>query len=428
MCLATQFQKFRLDPGIQASATLSGEQDLEMMVQTFRHKIVQCLVLSNYAKGGPYVLETLMLYVAVELFLCSDAQIEIYVLLGTIVQLAMHMGYHRDPMLFKNMSPFSAEMRKRIWATLVELDIGISAQMGLPRLIKPCQTDTPEPSNLRDTDFEKGTAEMPPSRPQSDLTPMLYRLAKARMIHTIGLIYDFVLDTRASTHTKVQVLEDSLQKAYMSIPECLKWHSMAHCIMDAPQGIMQKVSLEMMFHRARILLHRNYLHCMSGNVQFGDSQKACLDAALQLLEYQHVLQEETQPFCRLYQERWRVSSLVNHDFLLATSILCSLLQKSHERTREAVGVLMIERVRTALQRSYDIWLHSSSTSKEARKAARALRVVLDIRTACAHPQGPTDTPLSSLPHCDTSEFTQGKFCGIKQMKYAVISILTFISI
>lgn len=69
--------------------TPSTERDLQQMVETFREKIVQCLVCGDYAKGGPYVLETLMLYIAVELFLRSDAEIGIWILLGKFSRLSI---------------------------------------------------------------------------------------------------------------------------------------------------------------------------------------------------------------------------------------------------------------------------------------------------------------------------------------------------
>lgn len=399
MCLAAQFQKFRLDPGAQVQATLSTEQDLEKQVQIFRQKVVQCLILGDYAKGGPYVIETLMLYIAVELFSHSDAEIGIWILLGTMIQLAMHMGYHRDPKHFQSMSPFAGEMRKRVWATIVELDLGISTQMGLPRLIKQWQADTTEPSNLQDSDFYTAAMDIPPSRPENDLTPMLYRLVKARMIATTGAIWDFATDTRLYTYTDVMKMDAKLREMYISIPECLKWHSMAHCILDAPQIIVQKVFLEIMFHRARIVLHRRYLHSSPTNKKDGYSQQACLDAALQLLEYQHMLQEETQPFCQLYQERWRVSSLVNHDFLLATSILCSYLQQARGETHEGAESSMVKTVWASLIRSYEIWRHSSNSSKEAKRAVKALSVILGSRNAFgAGSDVETNTPLEqSLP-------------------------------
>jgi hypothetical protein len=405
MCLATQFQKFRLDPTFESSTMApSAERDLQRMVETFREKIVQCLIHGDYAKGGPYVLETLMLYIAVELFLRSDAEIGIWILLGispllsicceaeidygffpgTIVQLAMHMGYHRDPKHFK-ISPFAAEMRKRVWTTVVELDLGISTQMGLPRLIKHWQTDTGEPLNLYDNDFNQATTKMPCARLETELTPMLYRLVKARMVTVIGIIWDFSTDTsRPYTYAEIMKMDSMLHDTHSSIPLCLQWRSMAHCIMDSPQIIMQKVFLEIMFHRARIMLHQGYLHNSQIKSRPSHSQQECIDAALKLLEHQHVLQEETQPFCRLYQERWRVSSLVNHDFLLATSVLCSYLQQARSSQDEADDPSLVETIWSCLEKTYDIWHCSSSSSNEARKAAKALSVVLGTRnTSCS---------------------------------------------
>ncbi|RYC91575.1 hypothetical protein BFJ63_vAg5586 [Fusarium oxysporum f. sp. narcissi] len=377
MCLATQFEKFRLDPGVQSPAALSMERDLQKMADTYRLRIGQCLVLGNYTKGGPYVLETLMLYIAAEVFSSTDAEIDIWILTGNTVQIALHMGYHRDPKHFKGMSSFAAEMRRRVWATLVEMDLVLSAQMGLPRMIKQWQTDTQEPSNLQDSDFDKTTVEMPPSRPDTDLTPILYRLVKARLMTTVGYIWDFAADVRPYTYTEVERMDNKLDEARKSIPDCLRWHSFARCITDSPQNIMQKVVLETLFYRAKIVLHRKFMFGPPANS--ADSKRIVLESALKLLDYQHMLQEETQPFCQLYQERWRVSSLVNHDFLLATSILCFYLQNTkREGMQVSESAPMDETILVSLRKSYDIWLQSSNSSKEARKVVKALTVVLGV--------------------------------------------------
>ncbi|KAL4786576.1 fungal-specific transcription factor domain-containing protein [Aspergillus varians] len=379
MCLAAQFQRSKFDSGLQPM--VSTKRDPQTMVEVFRAKIVQCLILGKYHKGGPYVLETLMLYFTCEHFLCNDAEIGIWLLLGIIVQLAMHMGFHRNPEHFQNqeMSPFTGEMRRRVWATIMDLDLGISAQMGLPRLIKPWQADTEEPHNYLDTDFDRHTTKLPRSRPDTETTPMLYRLAKSRMMSTLGLILDLGSDTRQHTFTYSDVvkMDSKLHETHDSIPECLKWRSMAHCITDSSQIIMQKLFLDVLFHKAKIVLHRKFL--IRPQDQYEYSHKECLDAALQILEYQHILDEETQPFCQLYQERWRVSSLVNHDFLLAASVICSYLQQNSARRGEA-NTGLTERIYAVLKRSYDIWMRSSS-SREARKATRALAVVLRNRHA-----------------------------------------------
>ncbi|KAL4736086.1 hypothetical protein BDV11DRAFT_211527 [Aspergillus similis] len=344
MCLAAQFQQFKFDSGLQPMGSI--KRDPHMMVEVFRANIVQCLILGKYHMGGPYVVETLILYFTCEHFLCKDAEIGIWLLLGIIVQLAMHMGFHRNPKHFQDqgMSPFTGEMRRRVWATIMELDLGVSAQMGLPRLIKPWQADTEEPHNYLDN---------------------------------LGS------DTRQHTFTYSDVLkmDSKLNETHKSIPECLKWRSMAHCITDSPQIIMQKLFLDVLFHKAKIVLHRKFLSRPQD--QYDYSHRACLDAALQVLEYQHILDEETQPFCQLYQERWRVSSLVNHDFLIAASVLCSYLQRNSALHGEA-NIESTERIYGVLKRSYNIWMRSSS-SREARKATRALAVVLRNRHAIHSP-------------------------------------------
>ncbi|EGX95521.1 fungal specific transcription factor domain protein [Cordyceps militaris CM01] len=375
ICLATLFEQFQQGPQDQVPG-MPSKSELQDMVSNFRLRIVQCLILGDYTKGGVYVLETLLLYMAVELFLRKDAEIGIWILLGIIVQLSMHMGYHRDPKNLRGISPFDGEMRKRVWATVLEVQLGISMQMGLPRLIAQWQTNTTEPSNLQDNDFNKDTVSMPASRPETDLTPMVFRIVKARMMTAIGYIWDFAADTRACSHEETEHMEKNLQEARASIPECLQWQSMTDCIMDAPHVIMQKICLEIMFYRAKLVLHRKYLHLSQSNADYRQSQTACLSAALKLLAYQQMLEEETQPFCQLHHERWKVSSLVNHDFLLATSVLCLYLKQSAGDANAQAESPTAHDIRTALNQAYDIWLQSSDTSREAWKAAKALSIVL----------------------------------------------------
>ncbi|KAJ5956437.1 hypothetical protein N7501_010716 [Penicillium viridicatum] len=222
---------------------------------------------------------------------------------------------------------------------MLEVQLGISIQMGLPRLIVQWQTNTTEPSNLQDNDFNKDTINMPASRPETDLTPMVFRIVKARMMIAIGYIWDFAADIRACSREETERIEKHLRDARTSIPECLQWRSMEDYIMDSPHVIIQKICLEIMFYRAKLT--------------------ACLNAALKLLTYQQILEEETQPFCQLHHERWKVSSLVNHDFLLATSVLCLYLKQSAgDANAQAESPT------------------SSDTSREAWKAAKALSIVL----------------------------------------------------
>lgn len=357
------------------------------------------------------MLETLMLYFTNEYFLCKDADFGLWTLFGVIVQFAMRMGYHRDPKHFRGMPLLASEMRRRVWASIVQIDTSISIQMGLPRLIKPWQADTEEPRNLLDKDLDQNTTELPKERAATEITPMLYWILKGRLIAVLGSISDFTADTRPYTYADVMKLEGKLEDTRSSIPECLRWRSITQCVTESPLIIVQKMFLELTFYNAKIILHRKYLFLSP--IQSHDySVDVCVDSALRILEFQHMLDEETQPFGQLYQERWRATSIVNHVFLLATSILCFYLQRSqsHAKSRDPAEETRLEKIQGSLRRSQDIWLRSSGTSREAQKGARALGVMLkklDSADTSGAQKNPT-ADLPQLPDDNDSAWFQGE--------------------
>ena len=118
MTLSASYQLIKLnDPTIPNSpATI---RETQKQVQCFNEKTVQCLVLGRYTKCVPYTIETLTLYFGIEASKSEDAQVGVWVLLGMVIRLAMRMGYHRDASHFPRFSAFEAEMRRRVWATVV---------------------------------------------------------------------------------------------------------------------------------------------------------------------------------------------------------------------------------------------------------------------------------------------------------------------
>jgi hypothetical protein len=97
MCLSAQLQQASLAPSESYEPQFwSSTHDSASPVNVYRTKAIQCMLLGHYTKGGPYALETLILYFLIENFNLKDMEIGIWVLAGTIVQIAIHMSYHRD--------------------------------------------------------------------------------------------------------------------------------------------------------------------------------------------------------------------------------------------------------------------------------------------------------------------------------------------
>ena len=213
---------------------------------------------------------------------------------------------------------------------IVQLNVVTSSQIGLPRMIKNWQSDTAEPHNLLDDDFDEDTVSLPKSRPNTELTPMLYVIVKNRILSAFGMISDLVTSTQPSSYAEVMRLDQALHEARLAIPPGLQLQPMTDSITNASDVIMQRIYLALLFLKAQCILHRKYLILAHADSHYSYSHRSCVDAALQTLQHQSTLNQEMQPGGQLHQVRWKISSLVNHDFLLATTILCLDLDRALE--------------------------------------------------------------------------------------------------
>lgn len=418
MWLSSQLQQSFLGPSKASPATgqpqiVPQATEAQVTADRYKEQAIQCLILGHYTKGGRYVLETLILYFLVECFHIKDTpEIGIWVLVGNIVQIAIHMGYHRDAKHFPNISPFAGEMRRRVWAMIVQLDMSISTQLGLPRLVKESQTNTAEPRNLYDSDFDEHTAEIPTSRPETEVTPTLYVLAKLRLLSVGVKVADVATEPRLHTYDEVMSLDKQVNEARDALPSSLKWDGLALSLNVPSQMIIQRIWLEIIVLQLKIVLHRKFIEPSRLDQQYDQSRSICFSAAMKILELQRLVDEETQPDGLLYQNRWRVSSAFTNDFLLATSILCFCLKTHTEKRKEQLSnsedakleTVDMEKVRQLLTTSRDIWSRQCDSSREARKATAALHYVLGNAGVRFEPGTSEDITLTPFPPTNVSHF------------------------
>lgn len=93
-----------------------------------------------------------------------------WILAGTVLRLAINQGLHRDPVNFPKLSVFDAEMRRRIWATVLELNVQFAIDAAMPPLLALEDFDTRPPSNLDDDDFDQTTSSLPSEQPMDCCT------------------------------------------------------------------------------------------------------------------------------------------------------------------------------------------------------------------------------------------------------------------
>lgn len=312
-------------------------------------------------------------YAHIEFAIHPDANTDLWYLFGIIANMAMRMGYHRDGSKFKGITPLQAEMQRRIWSSLLMGNIIISGQVGMPRMISATQYDTAEPRNLTDADLDLvhtgRMTELPPPRPETEYTPILGVIAMRRIVEALGQISELRATVRPCTYEEVIRADSALQRAVDSIPPPMKMKPMAASITDSPHAIMWRLFIGHLFYKGQIMLHQPYMFTSARGDIHAYSQKTCLNASLSMLEIQGNLDEETRPGGLISMMRWRVSSIMNNQFLTATMILCSMLHRGVTLGRE-------EEIKSELRKTRTIWVRGSRNSREAQKAAEAVNFVL----------------------------------------------------
>ncbi|KAG4261803.1 hypothetical protein FPRO03_11271 [Fusarium proliferatum] len=97
-----------------------------------------------------------------------------------LTHMAVQMGLHREPRVRSpNMSPKEAEIRRRLWATMLELSLQVSVDQGLPAPIAPESYDCEVPSSIADEDLVLGVESPVPN--QSSVLTLLAKTQRLRL-------------------------------------------------------------------------------------------------------------------------------------------------------------------------------------------------------------------------------------------------------
>lgn len=261
---------------------------------------------------------------------------------------------------------------------ITQLDITTSKAVGLPRMIRDGDADTTEARNLFDEDLDKNMVELPPSRPETVTTPILYLNIKGRLLSALSQIGDQSSFAKTVSYAEVMRLDKLLRDTQAGIPTVLQMRPLSNSINVSTDVIMQRMYLAIIGHSAYCTLHRKYLIPARTDSRYKYSRQACIDSAIELLNYQLLLHEETKPGGHLCEDRWKISAILNHDFLLASTILCLDLDYGIETKNAESNEDQITResVKIALLGSYNIWLTKCDESLEAQKACEAIRIIM----------------------------------------------------
>ncbi len=327
-----------------------------------------CLALGEYFRPKRFSVESLLLFVQANCLTSLGMSPDSGLIFGLLVRLATRMGYHRDPHRFP-LSAFEREMRRRTWSLCMQLDLLISFQLGLPSNIQYPTWDTRPPKNLQDSDFDEDTKELPPARPDSEVTNILFYIAKHRLMTVFEKILRHNLTLGTKVSTAVDELDTEIKETYSAFPDILHARPMADSIVDPPSLVVTRLCVSFIYQKSLCVLHRPYVS--RGRVY---STQVCYDAAVNIVRDFNDMYKEFLPGGQLETERWFMSNITWHDYLFGVIALCVVLCVSSQ----GVAAPFVQSTDTLqlLQRAQDICMEQSVRSKDSGRVRRVVNATL----------------------------------------------------
>ncbi|MCJ1444200.1 MAG: hypothetical protein MMC23_004701 [Stictis urceolatum] len=371
-----------------ASVDSSGEK---RNADRYATAAAHCLAVGEYHKPQRFSVEALLLYAQSRCLTSVDLSPDVGILFGTLVRLATTMGYHRDPNGART-SIFEMEMRRRTWSLCVQLDMLVSFQLGLPSNIQFPTWDTKPPANLLDSDFDEDTTQLPPARPDSESTELLFYIAKHRLMATFEKIIRHTLSTIDRSEEELVAIEQELRNTYEALPRVFQPRLMVDSIVDSPSIVVARLCVGLIYRKSLCVLHRKYI--LRGR------QKSVLaghEIASELVRQFVDIYKEFEPMGQLYTERWVMTSLSWHDFLLGCTTLCLTICSSGRLTDELTSATLVDIIGSVqlLRKAKAVFEAYPHRSKDTRKVLRLVDAIVFKYGGHGH-SGLSDTHASLL--------------------------------
>ena len=335
-----------------------GDSAGQDMMEVYRTCTIHCLITGDYLRPSMYTMETLILLFGIEDGIGIDSNLDQWFLIGTIVRVALRMGLHRDPSHWPKIPAQQADVRRRLWMILYQMDFFTSTRVGLPRIIKDSQCDSKLPERAAEH-----TARFLNDR--------------HAIIKVAAEIYD-ATEAGSPSDTALTAFNGKIQRAMDSLPESLTRPPLELATSKSPGIILSRIFIDILQHKAIYLLHRRSFVSEFKGHENESSYKQCIDSALAILEHQKTISEETRPGGLLFSMRWKVENSLSHEFLQATMMMCFALSKFDE-TKTGLAITFAHKygeMRDALGHAKGIWEENARHSKEAQKAVRVIQAVL----------------------------------------------------
>lgn len=223
--------------------------------------------------------------------------------IGALVQMAHGAGLHRDAEQFASASPFEVVMRRRLWATVLELQLQYTIDQSSAAPIGAVFYDTKAPPNYNDADISVNMESLPLERPDGNYTdssvqrafyssfPLRLRIANILQDFTVPQDYNTAID-----------LSQDIRAAFTSISTFFdKLRPSENTLLTISP--FQRDFIGALLQRQILILHRPFVLQARHDPRFASSRKLCFEAALSVIQYAKDIRIENDTMndlCRMF--------------------------------------------------------------------------------------------------------------------------------
>ncbi|KAL6689758.1 hypothetical protein J3F84DRAFT_391368 [Trichoderma pleuroticola] len=280
-----------------------------------------------------------------------------YATAGYLMKLAIMIGLHMDSGNLAHISATETELRRRLWATIMEIEISNSLDRGLMPMFTLEMFDTLAPANLNDQDLEEGcssTAANLPSDCWFQITllqslPLRLEVCQVLTNRKCDLTYQKVLDLDTELNKALSHLHSTSEDIAPMIPSLLldRWRA-------------RTTILDLHIRRCLLAVHQAFVVYPKDQKMFHYPRIACLDSASVFLSAQDTLVHEELASSLLLSTHL-------HAFILTCFLLMQHALPESFASQGSLSYMCTSWIHTLLEKSRDASSKNISTYKRGLK-------------------------------------------------------------
>lgn len=204
---------------------------------------------------------------------------------GSLLRAAMYLGLHRDPdnLPKVSVSRYCAELRRRLWATVLEIVLQSCLDSGAPPLMVLADFDTRPPSNYDDDQFAEDDKLPPTPRPPGTFTQTTVQLALLRSFPVRLAIAQYINHFNSpATYQETLKWNAELTSACRALSATLQPAYDPAGILPKRLSLFQLRLAEHMVHRFFLALNHPWLLSAHSNPAYYFARKMCVETSLKL--------------------------------------------------------------------------------------------------------------------------------------------------